>query len=52
MSLIVAEDRRFAIVLALTVFFTIWTKLFNLKFFFYRSAKIKDFRFFKSTLAL
>ena len=40
MSLVIAQDRRFALASATTVFFTIWIKLSNSGSSFYSSAKM------------
>ena len=41
---VVLRDQRFVLILATTVFFTIWTKLSSLRFLFCSSAKIKGFK--------
>ena len=52
MSLVVVWDRKFALTLAITVFFIIWTKLFNSWSLFYSLAKIDSHRLFLKYLSI
>ena len=52
MFLVVARDHRFALALATTAFFTIWTKLSNLWSLFCSSAKMDGYKLFWKYLSI